>query len=157
MNGQLCSVPPNEADFPVAWASALIQRAKALRAGPDADRRWSLSECGLAEEDWAQVLEWGLRCPANAIPNPQTVVGALLFLALSAAVARTQDGNEALWAAVSKRMNPQLHRSYFGTVDYPIDVTRRGLQDLCERSRLRHQIDMPGKHRYWRTVMLQIG
>jgi hypothetical protein len=157
MNGQLCSIPPNEADFPVAWASALIQRAKALRTGPDADRRWSLSECGLAEADWAQVLEWGVTCPANAIPNPQTVVGALLFLALSAAVARTQDGNEALWAAVSKRMNPRLHRSYFGTVDYPIDVTRRGLQDLCERSRLRHQIDMPGKHRYWRTVMLQIG
>jgi hypothetical protein len=85
------------------------------------------------------------------------VVGALLFLALSAAVARTQDGNEALWAAVSKRMNPHLHRSYFGTVDYPMDVTRKGLQEVCERSRLRHQIDMPGKHRYWRTVMLQIG
>ena len=157
MDGQLCSIPPNETNFPVAWASALIQRAKALRTGSDADRRWSLSECGLTEADWAQVLEWGLRCPANAVPHPQTVVGALLFLALSAAVARTQDGNEALWAAVSKRMNPHLHRSYFGTVDYPIDVTRRGLQDVCERSRLRHQIDMPGKHRYWRTVMLQIG
>jgi hypothetical protein len=116
-----------------------------------------VAECGLTEEDWEQLLDWGRSCPQRAVPSPDTLVGGLIFLSFAAAVARTQDGNEALWAGVADHMNAALLRSYCGSVRYPLDATRKSIRDACDLGGMRHQIDMPGKHRYWRTVMLQIG
>lgn len=151
-----CPVAVDADGFTTAWVTSLLSRAKKLRTGRSGRRRWSLAEC-LMEDDWDQVLEWGTICPATQVPKPDSLVGGFMFLAFSAAVARTQDGNEALWAGVAKRMNRALLRTYFGSVTYPLDTTREWMREACERGHVRHQIDMPGKHRYWRTVMLQIG
>lgn len=153
----MCPLPFDAPGFADAWVRALIFRAKSIRVEPYRDARWSLAECGLIEGDWEQLLLWGQSCPQRAVPSVNTVVGGLIFLSFAAAVARTQDGQEALWAGVADNMSPALLRCYFGSVRYPLDATRDSIRYACERGALRHQIDMPGKHRYWRTVMLQIG
>ena len=154
---RLCSLATNGGGSVSAWTSALLLRAKDLRSVLSSDERWSLTECLLREEDWADLLVWGKECPSSAVPDPETVVGGLMFLALSTAVARTLNGHEPLWTAVADQMNSALLRSYFGSSTYPLETTRRFIRHACEQLHLRHQTDLPGKHRYWRTVMLQIG
>ena len=156
LGAPFCPTAVDAEGFATAWVTALLTRAKKLRTGRSGRGRWSLAEC-LVEDDWAQIIEWGTTCPPTRVPKPDSLVGGFMFVAFSAAVARTQDGNEALWATVANRMSPGLVRSYFGSVTYPLDTTREWMREACERGQLRHQIDMPGKHRYWRTVMLQIG
>jgi len=153
----MCSLAAHGGGSASAWVSVLLLRARGLRSASSFDERWSLTECHLEEENWADLLLWGSLCPDTAVPDPETLVGSVMFLALSAAVARTLEGNESLWAAVADQISPALRRSYFGSSTYPSDTTRRCIRQACERLHLRHQTDMPGKHRYWRTVMLQIG
>ena len=50
-----------------------------------------------------------------------------------------------------------LRNALFGHTDYPVGEARDAFSDACESLGLRHQLDLPGKHRYWRTVQLQFG
>jgi hypothetical protein len=58
---------------------------------------------------------------------------------------------------VADACSDDLRAALFGHSDYPVGEAREALFDACESLGLRHQLDLPGKHRYWRTVQLQFG
>ncbi len=80
-----------------------------------------------------------------------------MLLALSSAVARSLEKDEALWSSVAGVCSPALRREFFGNNDYPVGDSRDSVSDACHNLRLRNQLNLPGKHRYWRTVLLQFG
>ncbi len=80
-----------------------------------------------------------------------------MLLVISSAVARSLEKDEALWHSVADSCSPALQRALFGNTDYPVGETRDALSEACQTLGLRHQLNLPGKHRYWRTVLLQFG
>jgi hypothetical protein len=84
-------------------------------------------------------------------------MGGVMLLALSSAVARSLEKDEALWSSVADACSPPLRREIFGTNDYPVGESRNSLSEACHHLGLRNQLNLPGKHRYWRTVLLQFG
>jgi hypothetical protein len=81
----------------------------------------------------------------------------IMLLVISSAAARSLEKDEALWHTVADFCSPALQRALFGNTDYPVGETRDALSEACQTLGLRHQVNLPGKHRYWRTVLLQFG
>jgi len=121
------------------------------------DERWSLADCGLKAPDWQKVLAWAIRCSASDAPRPNSRAAGLLLLLIATAVARSLEKDEPLWQMVADACSDDLRTTLFAHTDYPVGEARDAFSDACESLGLRHQLDLPGKHRYWRTVQLQFG
>ena len=126
-------------------------------AGSGEDQRWSLIECGLQESVWSKILEWASHCPASEAPRANSRMGGIVLLAVGSAVSRTLDMEDPLWERVAMACSPSLRASLFRVGFYPTQEARDSLSDTCLSLGLRHQLDLPGKHRYWRTIQLQVG
>jgi hypothetical protein len=84
-------------------------------------------------------------------------MGGIILLAAGAAISRTLDTDDPLWERVARACSPSLRASLFRSGEYPVQEARDSLSYTCLSLGLRHQLDLPGKHRYWRTVQLQVG
>jgi hypothetical protein len=123
----------------------------------DTDERWSLTECGLRETDWEKIRRWGRTCSAARVPRANTRVAGVMLIALSTAVARSLDKDEPLWHTVAEACSHDLQRALFGSNGYPVEAARDALSEACDSLGLRHQLNLTGKDRYWRTILLQFG
>jgi hypothetical protein len=153
----LSQIPADSPHF-IPTLTAEIQRfGNCYLAGSGEDQRWSLAECGIQEAVWNKILEWAARCPETECPRANSRMGGIVLLVVGAAVSRTLDTEDPLWERVAIACSPLLRTSLFRLGMYPIQEVRDSLSDTCLALGLRHQLDLPGKHRYWRTVQLQIG
>lgn len=155
--GLLDQVPPDSPRFVGTLLTQIHGFGRQFPQRTADDERWSLTDCGLKAPDWKKVLDWAGRCPAADAPRPNSRTAGLLLLLIGAAVARSLDKDEPLWQMVADACSDDLRATLFGHNDYPVGEARDALSDACESLGLRHQLDLPGKHRYWRTVQLQFG
>ena len=121
------------------------------------DERWSLIECGIRNSDWRKFLDWSGRCPRSTCPSPNSRLGGMILLLAGAAISHNLEADEPLWQAVADVLSPQLRMALFGTGGYPNLESRNSLAEAAKSLGLREQLDLPGTHRYWRTVQLQVG
>lgn len=84
-------------------------------------------------------------------------MGGMVLLLVGAAVARTIEMDEPLWQRTSDVCSPALRAQLFGAGNYPVGEARAALASVAKTIGLREQLDLPGKHCYWRTVQLQVG
>jgi hypothetical protein len=157
VTGLLGQIPANSPQF-IPTLTAEIQNFgnRFLSASGD-DERWSLVDCGLRESVWQKILEWAARCPGTECPRANSRMGGIVLLVVGAAVSRTIDMEDPLWERVADACSPALRASLFRSSMYPIQEARDSLTDTCLSLGVRHQLDLPGKHRFWRTVQLQVG
>jgi hypothetical protein len=139
------------------WVRAVAENSREVRRREEVESRWSLAERFTQPGDWAKLLAWAKHCPPASVPAAGSLTGGLLLLSVAAAVARQRGHDEALWGAVCDSVSPSLALEWFGPASWPCEAARRALEGACEHFHLRHQLDLPGKKRYWRTVLLQIG
>ena len=124
----------------------------------DTDERWSLIDCGLTAEHWSKIMAWARTCRTSDIPHLNSRAAGLLLLLVGAAVARSLDRDEPLWHMVATSCSDDLRRAWFSNGnDYPANEIRDAVDDACSALAIRNQLDLQGKHRYWRTVQLQFG
>lgn len=124
----------------------------------DTDERWSLIDCGLTAKHWAKIIAWAHTCQTSEIPHLSSRATGLLLLLVGAAVARSLERDEPLWHMVATSCSNDLRRAWFSNGnDYPASEIRDAVDDACRALAIRNQLDLQGKHRYWRTVQLQFG
>lgn len=121
------------------------------------DERWSLIDCGIKAPDWQKFLDWAGKCPRSACPGPNSRLAGMILLLAGAAVAQGLEADEPLWQAVADVLSPPLRFALFGVGNYPLPETRESLAEAVAALALRHQLNLPGTHRWWRTVQLQVG
>ena len=121
------------------------------------DERWSLIDCGIKQPDWQKFIEWARRCTGSECPTPNSWLGGMVLLLAGAAISQSLEMDEPLWQAVAEVLSPQLKMALFGTGGYPLAESRNSLAEVVKSLSLREQLDLPGTHRYWRTVQLQVG
>jgi hypothetical protein len=155
--GVLNQVPPESPKFLYVLLNEIQQFSRKFYLRTSDDERWSLAECGLKAPDWQKILAWASRCPASDAPRPNSRAAGLLLLLIGTAVARSLEKDELLWQMVADACSDDLRNALFAHTDYPVGEARDAFSDACESLGLRHQLDLPGKHRYWRTVQLQFG
>ena len=157
VTSSLTQIPADSPQF-ISTLTAEIQNfGTRFLAGSGEDERWSLVECGLQESVWDKILEWAARCSDTECPRANSRMGGIVLLVVGAAVSRTLDVEDPLWERVAMACSPSLRASLFRLGAYPIQEARDSFSDTCLSLGLRHQLDLPGKHRYWRTVQLQVG
>jgi hypothetical protein len=157
VTSSLTQIPADSPHFIPTVAAEIQNFGNRFLAGTGEDQRWSLAECGLQESVWNKILEWSARCPDTECPRANSRMGGIVLLVVGAAVSRTLDMEDPLWERVAMACSPSLRASLFRLGGYPIQEARDSLTDTCLSLGLRHQLDLPGKHRYWRTVQLQVG
>lgn len=157
VTGLLGQIPANSPQFIPTLTAEIQNFGNRFLAASGEDERWSLVDCGLRESVWQKILEWAARCPETECPHANSRMGGIVLLAVGSAVSRTLDTEDPLWERVAEACSPALRASLFRAAMYPIQEARDSLADTCLSLGLRHQIDLPGKHRYWRTVQLQVG
>jgi len=157
VTSSLSQIPADSPRFIPTLTSEIQDFGNRFLRGSGEDQRWSLAECGLDESVWNKVLEWSARCPKTECPIANSRMGGIVLLVVGSAVSRTLDKEDPLWERVAAACGPSLRASLFRLGEYPIQEARDSLSDTCLSLGLRHQLDLPGKHRYWRTVQLQIG
>lgn len=155
--GILNQVPPESPKFLYILLNEIQQFSRSFYRGTSDDERWSLAECGLKAPDWQKVLAWASRCTASDAPRPDSRAAGLLLLLIGTSVARSLEKDEPLWQMVADACSDDLRDGLFAHTDYPVGEARDAFSDACKSLGLRHQLDLPGKHRYWRTVQLQFG
>ena len=155
--GVLKQVHPESPKFLFILLNEIQQFSRTFYQRTSDDERWSLAECGLKAPDWQKVLAWASRCPASDAPRPDSRAAGLLLLLIGTSVARSLEKDEPLWQMVADACSDDLRDGLFAHTDYPVGEARDAFSDACESLGLRHQLDLPGKHRYWRTVQLQFG
>ena len=152
----LDQIQPTEARF----AGALLNEIHSFgRHFPkDTDERWSLIDCGLTAEHWSKIIAWARTCRTAEIPHLNSRAAGLLLLLVGAAVARSLERDDPLWHMVAASCSDDLRRAWFSNGnDYPANEIRDAVDDACSALAIRNQLDLQGKHRYWRTVQLQFG
>jgi hypothetical protein len=156
-SGLLDQVRPDSPKFMSILLGQIQGFGRKFFQGTSDDERWSLIDCGLKAPDWQKILDWASRCPAADAPRPDSRAAGILLLLIGAAVARSLEHDEPLWQMVANACSDELRAALFGNTDYPVGEARDAFFNTCESLGLRHQLDLPGKHRYWRTVQLQFG
>lgn len=151
----LDQIQPGDTQFTTALVREVHAFGKSFSA--EADERWSLIDCGLTADHWAKVLSWARACRTSDLPTTSSRSAGLLLLMISSAVARSLDREEPLWQMVAESCSQPLRQAWFNSNDYPVDELRGAVHEVCNALALRNQLDLPGKHRYWRTVQLQFG
>jgi hypothetical protein len=121
------------------------------------DERWSLIDCGIKTPDWQKFLDWAGSCPHSACPGPNSWLGGMILLLAGAAIAQGLEADEPLWQAVADVLSPPLRLTLFGFGNYPLAEARESLAETVRSLQLREQLNLPGTHRWWRTVQLQVG
>jgi hypothetical protein len=155
--GLLDHLQPESSQFAHDCVAAIQRFGRTISQASAIDERWSLTECGLREPDWEKIRYWARLCPAAGVPKANGRAAGVMLLAVSTAVARSLEKDEALWHSVADACSPALQRELFGNSDYPVGEARDALSEACHTLGLRHQLNLPGKHRFWRTVLLQFG
>jgi hypothetical protein len=148
---------PESPQFANGCVEAVQRCGRSFAQKFTSDERWSLTECGLSEADWQRIRHWARLCRVESVPKANGRAAGVMLLVISSAVARSLEKDEALWHSVADSCSPALQRALFGNTDYPVGETRDALSEACQTLGLRHQLNLPGKHRYWRTVLLQFG
>lgn len=152
----LDQIDPGDARFTAVLLNEVHSFGRRFQA--DADERWSLIDCGLTDDHWLKVLAWARACGASEVPHHGSRAAGLLLLLVGAAVARSLERDEPLWHMVAASCSESLRRNWFNSVnDYPSIEIREAIDDACNALALRNQLDLQGKHRYWRTIQLQFG
>jgi hypothetical protein len=157
VTSSLTQIPAQSPQFIPTLTAEIQNFGNRFLAGSGEDQRWSLAECGLQESAWNKILEWASSCPPGQAPRANSRMGGIVLLMVGAAVSRTLDMEDPLWERVALACSPALRSSLFRVGFYPVQEARDSLSDTCLSLGLRHQLDLPGKHRYWRTVQLQVG
>ena len=157
VTSSLSQISPHFPQFIPTLTAEIQNFGNRFLAGSGEDQRWSLIECGLQESVWSKILEWASHCPASEAPRANSRMGGIVLLTVGSAVSRTLDMEDPLWERVAMACSPSLRASLFRVGFYPIQEARDSLADTCLSLGLRHQLDLPGKHRYWRTIQLQVG
>jgi hypothetical protein len=157
VTGLLGQIPASSPQFIPTLTSEIQNFGNRFLAASGEDERWSLVDCGLRESVWQKILEWAARCPGTECPRANSRMAGIVLLVVGAAVSRTLDMEDPLWERVADACSPTLRASLFRSGMYPIQEARDSLADTCLSLGLRHQLDLPGKHRFWRTVQLQVG
>ena len=157
VSSSLTQIPADSPRFITTLTAEIDKFGNQYLASSGEDQRWSLAECGLRESVWNKVLEWTARCSDSECPRADSKMGGIVLLVAGAAVSRTLDTEDPLWERVARACSPSLRASLFRSGEYPIQEARDSLSYTCLSLGLRHQLDLPGKHRYWRTVQLQVG
>ena len=155
-DGLFAHLEPGSPSFATGCAAALLRFGRDYSTTEPIDERWSLVECGLQKPDWDKILQWAYKCPKSEVPSAGSLTSGILILAISTAVGRLLE-QEGLWQAVSASCSPVLREELFGTAEYPVNDSRDAMEKACSVLGVRHQLHLPGKHRYWRTVQLQFG
>lgn len=153
----LSQIPARSPHFIPTLTAEIQNFGNRFLAGSGDDQRWSLADIGLQEPVWNKILEWAYNCSSGEAPCANSRMGGIVLLAVGAAVSRTLDMEDPLWERVAAACSPSLRSSLFRVGLYPVQEARDSLADTCLSLGLRHQLDLPGKHRYWRTVQLQVG
>ncbi len=148
---------PESPQFAYGCVEVVQRFGRSFSQTSNTDERWSLAECGLCETDWQKVRHWARTCRAESVPSANGRAAGVMLLVLGSAVARSLERDEALWRSVADSCSPALQREFFSNADYPVEEVREALSEACQALGLRHQLNLPGKHRYWRTVLLQFG
>lgn len=142
------------------FASALLNEIHSFgrHFSKDTDERWSLIDCGLTAVHWSKIMAWARTCRTAEIPHLNSRAAGLLLLLVGAAVARSLERDEPLWHMVATSCSDDLRRAWFSNGnDYPANEIRDAVDEACIALAIRNQLDLQGKHRYWRTVQLQFG
>lgn len=152
----LDQIQPADARFPNTLLRVIHSFGKDF--SKDTDDRWSLTDSGLTAKHWSKIVAWAGNCRTAEIPHLNSRAAGLLLLLVSAAVARSLERDEPLWHMVATSCSDDLRRAWFSNGnDYPASEIRDAVDDACRALAIRNQLDLQGKHRYWRTVQLQFG
>jgi hypothetical protein len=157
VTGLLGQIPARSPEFIPTLTAEIHNFGTRFLAASGVDERWSLVDCGLRESVWLKILEWAAYCPGTECPRANSRMGGIVLLVVGSAVSRTLDMEDPLWERVADACSPALRASLFRNGTYPIQEARDSLGNTCLSLGLRHQLDLPGKHRFWRTVQLQVG
>lgn len=144
-----------EPNFSAVLVEQVHSFGRSFRA--DNNDRWSLIDCGFTPEHWTKMISWARECPQARIPHIRSRSAGLLLLLLGTAIARSLDKDDPLWHKVAESCSPGLRDAWFNSNQYPADELRSAVREVCQSLHIRNQLELSGKHIYWRTVLLQFG
>jgi hypothetical protein len=104
-------------------------------------------------------LKW-LRTRSVVYENeqlPARIALALLFLAYSAEIVRTESSEGEMWRQIRQSLNQPLAAEFFFTNGNARPWLREATEMVCRRLRVRHAFGQEGEQGWLRTVYLQFG